>query len=612
VSDAKLEVLLAAKNASEAAFKKFESDLGRMNSGVSLLKAGLAGLAASFSFAAVARGMEVAIDKASDLRETVSKVNTLFGTAVARDLESWGRTAAKSMGLSAQAALDAAGTMGNMFMQLGAGRQQTAVLSTSLVKLSSDLASFHNAAGGAAEVSAAMQSAFRGEYDALQRYIPTIKAAAVEQRALADTGKSSTKELTELEKAMAAYKIIMRDAGAAVGDFERTSAEHANTVRRLSSEWDNFGASLGERFLKPATAVKGVLADILFNLNEISRKGGVNQAQPLLNVMGPYIKSVNQAAASAGLEMSGVYGYEPPPAAPVAGQLTTVAGGSDNSKKDAEAMAKLRKGYAEAWGIRAAQEYEEWEERLNAEAQKRADEYKERKIANWKSEYEFKKQQDADLSADARAKAEAMIAQSEKTSEEMKNAFAGWASDFSGMLTGAVWDANFSFNSISESFGRMITQMAIQKKVIEPLFGMAFPAAAAKTPVTPGQVDVFWPTAHTGGVVGQTSWPGKHAPASIFNYAPRLHGGLDADEFPAILQRGERVIPKGGGGLTVNHTVVDNVGVKITNTEKKTSQGVDIMTTIDQMQAGNIAKRGSYSNRALRNTYGAREQLTLR
>ena len=48
---------------------------------------------------------------------------------------------------------------------------------------------------------------------------------------------------------------------------------------------------------------------------------------------------------------------------------------------------------------------------------------------------------------------------------------------------------------------------------------------------------------HEGGRVGES---GTKAimPASLFNNAPRLHGGLAADEFPAILQKGETVIPK--------------------------------------------------------------------
>jgi hypothetical protein len=35
---------------------------------------------------------------------------------------------------------------------------------------------------------------------------------------------------------------------------------------------------------------------------------------------------------------------------------------------------------------------------------------------------------------------------------------------------------------------------------------------------------------------------------ALFQFAPRLHRGLRADEFPAILQRGEEVIPKSETG----------------------------------------------------------------
>jgi len=53
----------------------------------------------------------------------------------------------------------------------------------------------------------------------------------------------------------------------------------------------------------------------------------------------------------------------------------------------------------------------------------------------------------------------------------------------------------------------------------------------------------YW---HSGGKVGnRQGGVTKRFPTSLFQYAPRLHGGLRADEYPAILQRGETVIPAG-------------------------------------------------------------------
>lgn len=64
---------------------------------------------------------------------------------------------------------------------------------------------------------------------------------------------------------------------------------------------------------------------------------------------------------------------------------------------------------------------------------------------------------------------------------------------------------------------------------------------------------------HQGGLVGNG---GSTRPVSplLFAGAPRLHGGLAADEFPAILQSGETVLPR---GARTSGTVVSNVNVTI-------------------------------------------------
>jgi len=66
--------------------------------------------------------------------------------------------------------------------------------------------------------------------------------------------------------------------------------------------------------------------------------------------------------------------------------------------------------------------------------------------------------------------------------------------------------------------------------------------------------------AHRGGVVG-AGMPTQQVPAMAFAGAPRLHAGLAADEFPAVLQRGETVIPKGGAAPTV--VINNNTGQRM-------------------------------------------------
>jgi hypothetical protein len=211
---------------------------------------GVAAISKSFDF------LGGAIADASNMNETVSKARTIFGQS-SPAIEKWASTAAKSIGQSKQQALDAAGTFGNMFTQLGIGSDQAAQMSIQMTGLASDFASFLNA--DISDVIDAQQAAFRGEYDALQRFVPTINAAAVEQEALRMTGKKSTKELTLQEKALATNSLMMKGAGDAAGDFARTSDGLANKQRIQAAQWADLRAKIGSGLLPVITKLTGFL-----------------------------------------------------------------------------------------------------------------------------------------------------------------------------------------------------------------------------------------------------------------------------------------------------------------------------------------------------------------
>lgn len=54
-------------------------------------------------------------------------------------------------------------------------------------------------------------------------------------------------------------------------------------------------------------------------------------------------------------------------------------------------------------------------------------------------------------------------------SSEIANAIIGWGSQFSSTLNDALWDSENTFENIAESFGKMLTQMVLQKGIVEPL-----------------------------------------------------------------------------------------------------------------------------------------------
>lgn len=247
-----------------------ERELGKVDgssagAGVGKKFSGALGTALKFGAAAVAAKVGVdlvkgSVDAASDLNEVVSKSRAIFGGQSAA-IEKWAGGAATAIGQSKREALDAAAGYGNLFDQLGIGKKAAGDMSVQMVELASDFASFHNA--DVSDVLDAQSAAFRGEYDAVQRYVPTINAAAVEQRALAMTGKKTTKELTDQEKAIAVQKLLLEGAGKATGDFARTSDGLANKQRILAAKVENLKAKLGNALLPIVTKVTGFLADNL-------------------------------------------------------------------------------------------------------------------------------------------------------------------------------------------------------------------------------------------------------------------------------------------------------------------------------------------------------------
>ena len=118
------------------------------------------GVAAAVGIGALGAGIGVAIGKASDLEETVSKVGVIFGEAGA-DVKKFAKDAAVSLGQSNQQALDAAATFGIFGKSAGLAGSDLSKFSTDFVGLAAYLSSFNNTSPETA--IKAIGSALRGE-----------------------------------------------------------------------------------------------------------------------------------------------------------------------------------------------------------------------------------------------------------------------------------------------------------------------------------------------------------------------------------------------------------------------------------------------------------------
>lgn len=217
----------------------------------------LKGVLAAASGALVAAGgvqlFKGMIDGASDLGESMSKNQTIFGDS-AKSIMEFADNAAKGMGQSKNQALAATGVYGNLLRALGLNEEAAAGMSMEMVKLASDLASFNNTSVD--EALEAIRSGLVGEAEPLKKFGVSMNEAALQAKALEMGLISNVKEgLNPQQKAMAASALIMSQTSLAHGDFERTSAGLANQSKILKAELTDLSSEIGTKLLPVAVEI---------------------------------------------------------------------------------------------------------------------------------------------------------------------------------------------------------------------------------------------------------------------------------------------------------------------------------------------------------------------
>ena len=126
-------------------------------------------------------------------------------------------------------------------------------------------------------------------------------------------------------------------------------------------------------------------------------------------------------------------------------------------------------------------------------------------------------------------------------SSHMESLFGTATKKIEDLLTDMISSSEISLNKLRDmamSIKNDLVRIFVRENITGPLSGALggfFKGMFGKT-----NSKVF----HKGGVVGVSDVPSRQMPSHLFALAPRLHSGLMPDEFPAILQRGETVLPK--------------------------------------------------------------------
>ena len=204
--------------------------------------------------------VKASIKAAGDADEAWSKFEAVFkDQAIAT--KAWALDFANAVGRSTSDVAKWLSTLQDTFVPMGLARDKAADLSQSLVALAVDLGSFNDIADE--EVIESFQSALVGNTETVRKFGIVINETNTKQEAyisgIAETGS----KLTEQQKILARYNLILAGTQDAQGDVERTSDSLNNRTKAMNASWKNFTETLGKKFVPEASATVGWL-DSLF------------------------------------------------------------------------------------------------------------------------------------------------------------------------------------------------------------------------------------------------------------------------------------------------------------------------------------------------------------
>ena len=261
------------------------------------------------------------VKKAAEAEESESLFTVALGKN-ADEVRAWSEALRESLGLNAFEIRKNVGIFNTMFGSMGLGEKAALDMAKGLVVLSEDMASFFNLEPEIAFQK--LQAGITGESEPLKRLGILVNETTVKAFAMANAiGTASTAtetqarkvrlanitlkqgvialkkskksaqlkalaleklnlkyqnsidaatkfkiELTEQDKVLARYGLILQQTGLAQGDLERTQDSATNQARRLKNEYKTMSIEIGQVFLPMAKEMIKTLVPIVKSIGE--------------------------------------------------------------------------------------------------------------------------------------------------------------------------------------------------------------------------------------------------------------------------------------------------------------------------------------------------------
>ncbi|EAC5696678.1 phage tail tape measure protein [Listeria monocytogenes] len=216
----------SAKNSVNKLDNEIDKTTKNANSKFSALKTTIIAVGSALAVA----GGKAMFNYASDTNESLNKVDVAF-KGNAESVKQWSKTTLDNIGLAQGTALDLAATYGDMSTSMGLNTQEAEKMSTSMVDLAGNLASFKNI--DIDRANTALNGVFTGETEALKSLGIVMTQTNLEQFALETGAGKVAKSSTEVTKQNIAREKAQKKLNEAIKEHGKNSLEAREAQNKL-------------------------------------------------------------------------------------------------------------------------------------------------------------------------------------------------------------------------------------------------------------------------------------------------------------------------------------------------------------------------------------------
>lgn len=245
--------------------------------------------------AAVGFGV-AAVKSASDAQQSIGATETVFGRFASRVIKD-SEAAASQFGLSANEYRENANLIGSLFRNQGVSADQLAGKTKGMISTAADLAATFG--GPTSDAVAALGSAFKGEFDPLERYGISIKQSTINAELAAKGQDKLTGAALKAAQQQATSRLIMEQSSRASGAFARETDTLAHQQQVLGASWENIKAKAGGVLLPVLTSAAQLVTGTVIPALERMGPPAAELARQIGGQLGPAVSAVTGALSSA-------------------------------------------------------------------------------------------------------------------------------------------------------------------------------------------------------------------------------------------------------------------------------------------------------------------------